>query len=189
MTLEASDITVLLDRWQSGDQASLETLLPLVYQDLRRLAAAQLRGQAGHATLQPTALVNDLMLRMLGARQLNFESRKHFFVTASRLMGQVLIDRARAMQRDKRGGQWQRIDFIEALALPIEADTEVQALHEAIEALALEDEALAELVRLRYFIGLQVDEVAQLRGVDERTVYRDWAFARAWLRVRLELPA
>jgi RNA polymerase sigma factor (TIGR02999 family) len=185
----SAEITVLLQRWQAGEETVLDELLPLVYQDLRQLAASQLRGHPGHHTLQPTALVNDLMLRLLGAKQLNFASRKHFFVTAARLMAQVLIDRARAMQRDKRGGDWQRSAFTDALALPIEADTEILALHEAIEALATEDQDLADLVRLRYFIGLEVSEVAQLQGVDERTVYRDWAFARAWLRTRMELPA
>lgn len=183
------DITLLLDRWQQGDAASLETLLPLVYQDLRQLAAAQLRQQQGHATLQPTALVHDLMLRLLGAQSLDFVSRRHFFVTAARLMGQVLIDRARARNREKRGGDWQRVPMETALGLPLEADTGIEELHEAIEALAKEDAELAELVQLRYFIGLEVNEVAALRDVDPRTVYRDWAFARAWLRDRLELPA
>lgn len=181
-------ITQLLDRWQEGDLAALSELLPLVYQELRQLAAAQLRGRPS-PTLQPTALVHDVMLRLLATSTLNISNRKHFFATIAKLMGQILCDRARAAGREKRGGQWQRAEFIEALALPIEDDTELLALHEAITALEREDPELAELVRLRYFIGLEVSEVAQLREVDERTVYRDWAFARAWLRDQMELDA
>ena len=187
MAPDAPAITALLARWRDGDSESLAELLPLVYHDLRQLAASRLREQSDHQTLQPTALVHDVFVRLLGAEQLSISNGKHFFTTAARLMGQVLIDRARAAARDKRGGDWRRVEFTQALALPIEADTELLALHEAIEALAGEDQALAELVRLRYFIGLEVAEVAALWEVDERTVYRDWAFARAWLRERMEL--
>jgi RNA polymerase sigma factor (TIGR02999 family) len=183
----ASEITQLLRRWHAGDVAALDRLLPQVYAELRRLAAHELRGHAHHETLQPTALVNEVFARLLGAEQVDLVSRKHLFTTAAKLMRQTLIDRARAQQREKRGGgHWQRVDYLEALALPIEADTDLPALGEALDALATLDPRTAQVVELRYFVGLEVSEVATLLEVDERTVYRDWAMARAWLRQRLQ---
>lgn len=180
------EITGLLRQWGRGDEASLEAVLPQVWGELRRIAVHELRMHAGHETLQPTALINDLFVRLLGAGRVDIADRKHLFTTAAKLMRQVLIDRARARLRDKRGGgQWQRVDFIEALALPIEADTDVLALDQALAALAEVDPRMAQIVELRYFAGLEVAEVARLLGVEERTVYRDWAMARAWLRHRL----
>lgn len=183
--MSSSDVTDLVQRWAQGDQVALETLLPLVYVDLRRLAAQQLRANIGHDTLQPTALVNDLFVRLLGAQRLDITDRKHFFTTAAKLMRQVLVDRARAKARDKRGGEWQRVDMIEAAALPIDANTDLPALDEALRKLARLDPRVAEVVELRCFGGLEVSEVAALLLLDERTVYRDWAMARAWLRQQL----
>lgn len=181
------DITQLLRRWHEGDSAALDALLPQVYGELRKLAAHELRVNAQHDTLQPTALVNEVFARLLGAGTVDLSSRKHLYTTAAKLMRQTLIDRARAQLREKRGGgAWQRVDFIEALALPIDADTNLLALDEALKALAQLDPRVAQIVELRYFTGLEVNEVAALLGVDERTVYRDWAFARAWLRQRLD---
>lgn len=183
---EDSSVTALLQRWRDGDRDALDGLLPLVYDELRRLAAHELRGHKHHDTLQPTALVHDVFVRLLGAEQVDIGNRKHLFATAAKLMRQVLIDRARAQSRDKRGGgAWQRVDFIEALALPIEPMTDVPALVEALEALAKLDPRMAQVVELRYFVGLEVAEVANLFEVDERTIYRDWAMARAWLKERL----
>lgn len=186
MSESSGDITHLLRRWQGGDDASLEAVLPAVWAELRRIAAHELRSNRGHDTLQPTALVNDVFVRLLGAGTLDIANRKHLYTTAAKVMRQVLIDRARAQQRDKRGGTWQRVDFIEALALPIEPDTQLPALDEALRALTELDPRMAHVVELRYFVGLEVSEVAALLEVDERTVYRDWAMARAWLRSRLE---
>jgi RNA polymerase sigma factor (TIGR02999 family) len=183
--MSSSDVTELVQRWAQGDQVALETLLPLVYVDLRRLAAQQLRANIGHDTLQPTALVNDLFVRLLGAQRLDITDRKHFFTTAAKLMRQVLVDRARAKARDKRGGEWQRVDMIEAAALPIDANTDLPALDDALRKLARLDPRVAEVVELRCFGGLEVSEVAALLSLDERTVYRDWAMARAWLRQQL----
>jgi RNA polymerase sigma factor (TIGR02999 family) len=181
------EITQLLRRWHAGDAEALDVLLPQVYDELRRLAAHELRGHAHHDTLQPTALINEVFARLLGAASVDIANRKHLFTTAAKLMRQTLIDRARAQLREKRGGgQWQRVDFIEALALPIEADTELPALDEALTSLAGLDPRMAQIVELRYFVGLEVSEVAALLEVDERTVYRDWAMARAWLRQRLD---
>lgn len=182
----SEDITGWLARWGEGDRDALDRLLPRVYDDLRRLAARELRGHRDHDTLQPTALVHDVFVRLLGADALAIQSRRHFFTTAARLMRQVLIDRARAANREKRGGgEWQRVEFIEAMSLPIEADSELPALDAALGELATLDPRMAEIVELRCFTGMTATEVANLLGVDERTVYRDWAMARAWLRDRL----
>lgn len=187
MSEPASEVTQLLRRWHSGDVGALDSLLPQVYAELRRLAAHELRGHAQHDTLQPTALVNEVFARLLGAEKVDLVSRKHLFTTAAKLMRQTLIDRARAQQREKRGGgHWQRVDYLEALALPIEPDTNLPALDEALKALVELDPRMAQIVELRYFVGLEVSEVAALLEVDERTIYRDWAMARAWLRQRLQ---
>lgn len=184
----SNDITQLLRRWHEGDASALEALLPQVYAELRQLAAHELRGQLHHDTLQPTALLNDVFVRLLGARQVDIQNRKHLFTTASKLMRQVLVDRARAQQRDKRGGgQWQQVEWVELLHLPIEADMDLAALDEALQALALHDERMAQIVEWRCFGGLEVLEVANLLEVDERTVYRDWAMAKAWLRQALDV--
>lgn len=182
----ADDITGWLARWGEGDLAALDQVLPRVYDELRRLAAHELRGHRDHDTLQPTALVHDVFVRLLGARAVDIRDRKHLFTTAAKLMRQVLIDRARAAQRDKRGGgQWQRVAFIEALALPVEPGTDLPALDGALTELAGLDPRMAQVVELRCFAGLEVAEVARLLEVDERTVYRDWAMARAWLKDRV----
>lgn len=186
MNPDDSELTQLLQQWQSGDPAALDQLLPQVYDELRRLAAHTLRGHQGHDTLQPTALVHDVFVRLLGAASLDISNRKHLYTTAAKLMRQILVDRARAQLRDKRGGgQWRQVDLIEALALPIEADVELIDLDTALGELAALDERMATMVELRYFVGLEVSEVASLMAIDERTVYRDWAMARAWLRQRL----
>lgn len=183
--MSSGEVTELVRRWREGDGDALSSLLPLVYADLRRIAAQQLRSNIGHDTLQPTALVNDVFVRLLGAQRIDITDRKHFFTTAAKLMRQVLVDRARAKSRDKRGGDWQRVDIVEAAALPIDADTDLPALDEALRKLAVLDVRVAEVVELRCFGGLEVSEVAALLKLDERTVYRDWAMARAWLRQQL----
>lgn len=177
-----ADITRWLQQWQDGDRGAMDRLLPLVYDELRRLAAHLLRSNDGHLTLQPTALVHDLFVRLLGAERLHLSSARHLYTTASRVMRQILIDRARAQQRDKRGGQLIRVELIEAVGLPIEADTDLLDLDRALSQLARLDSRMAQMVELRFFVGLEVAEVAQLLGLDERTVYRDWALARAWLK-------
>jgi RNA polymerase sigma factor (TIGR02999 family) len=181
------DITGWLARWGEGDLAALDRVLPQVYDELRRLAAHELRGHRHHETLQPTALVHDVFVRLLGAGAVDIHNRRHLFTTAAKLMRQVLVDRARAAQRDKRGGGvWQRVEFIEAMALPIDAATELPSLDAALTELAALDPRMAEIVELRCYTGLAVAEVAHVLGVDERTVYRDWAMARAWLKDRLQ---
>lgn len=186
MPISDIDVTGLLQQWQEGDQDALDSLLPHVYAQLRRIAVHELRVNQGHETLQPTALINDVFVRLLGADSLDIGNRKHLFTTAAKLMRQVLIDRARAQKREKRGGgHWQRVDFIEAMALPIEQNTDLPALDQALTALTELSPRMAQIVELRYFTGVEVSDVARLLNLDERTVYRDWAMARAWLRQRL----
>ncbi|GAB2511377.1 ECF-type sigma factor [Lysobacter humi (ex Lee et al. 2017)] len=180
------DTTVLLRRWGEGDGAALEALLPHVYADLRGIARRELHGHRGHDTLQPTALVNDVFVRLLGgdaAQRLT--SRAHLFNTAARIMRQLLVDRARRAASEKHGGGWKRDDFTRALDLPIPESSRLPELDAALDELARLDARMAKVVELRYFTGLSVSEVAVLLEVDERTIYRDWAAARAWLHDRL----
>lgn len=183
---ESSEVTELIQRWQKGDADALDRLLPMVYADLRAMAARRLAEHEGHATLQPTALVHDVFLRLFEAESSGIESGPHLFNVAGRAMRQILVDRSRRAAADKRGGEWQREDFIEAMRLPIPERTNLGLLDEAISGLEEVDPRLARIVELRYFVGLSVPAVANVLGVDERTVYRDWALAKVWLRDRLE---
>lgn len=177
----------MLRRWSDGDSGALDRLLPLVYADLRRMAANLLRSHSGHSTLQTTALVHDVLLRLLNRPTTDFESTAHLFNASARMMRQILVDRARAAQAEKRGGGWQRDDFTAALELPIPEGTDIDALNAALEELETFDERMARVVELRYFVGLTTAEVAGMLGVAERTAHRDWVAARAWLRDRLDV--
>lgn len=184
---EYDDVTRLIQRWSQGDAHALERLLPMVYAELRALARAQLHGQVGHDTLQPTALVNDVLLKLIDRDQpQRLHSRAHLFNTAARMMRQLLVDRARSAASDKHGQGWLRDDFTRALELPIADDTRLPELDAALAELATLDARMAQVVELRYFVGLSVAEVANLLEMEERTIYRDWAAARAWLRNRLD---
>ncbi|MFT3791897.1 MAG: ECF-type sigma factor [Rudaea sp.] len=186
MTANETSIENLLRRWKAGDEAALERLLPLVYADLRRTAAALLRAHPGHATLQTTALVHEMMLHLLGRNHAEFDSAEHLFNAATVMMRRVLIDRARAAAREKRGGLWQRDDFAAALELPIPDGTDLVALDAALTDLEALDERMAKVVQLRYFAGLDTDEVAAALGITVRTAHRDWTAARVWLKQRLD---
>ncbi len=180
------DITRLVQRWSAGDTGALDHLLPMVYAELRRLARIQLGKQQGHDTLQATALVNDVLLKLIDrdAPQA-LQSRAHLYNTAARMMRQMLVDRARSAAADKHGGGWLRDDFTRALELPIPEQTRLPELDAALTELAALDPRMAQVVELRYFVGLSVAEVAMMLELEERTVYRDWAAARAWLKDRL----
>lgn len=179
-------ITRWLERWREGDALALDRLLPLVYADLRRIASRELRSSQGHATLQTTALVHDVVLRLLGRPPSAFESTAHLLNASARMMRQVLIDRARRAHTEKRGGQWVRDDFTNALELPIPEGTNLDGLDEALNELESTHERMAKVVELRYFMGLDVAEVAATLGIAERTAHRDWLAAREWLREKLE---
>ncbi|HEY0178315.1 MAG TPA: ECF-type sigma factor [Dokdonella sp.] len=181
-------VTRLLERWRDGDAAALDRLLPLVYADLRRIAANMLHAMPGHATLQTTALVHDVVLRLLGRAPAAFESTAHLLNASARMMRQVLVDRARRAAAGRRGGGWLRDEFTEALELPIPDGTDLMALDRALADLESAHERMAKVVELRYFVGLDVAEVAAALGVNERTARRDWIAAREWLKDRLEPP-
>lgn len=179
------EITQLLQRWRGGDRGALERLLPLVYADLRRMAAGQLRHQAGHTTLQATALVHDVLLKLLDRPAGDFENTAHLINASALMMRRMLVSRARAAATDKRGGGWRRDDFTAALELPIPDGTDLGELDEALTILESIDERMGKVVELRYFVGLDMQQVADTLGVARRTVHRDWATAQAWLRARL----
>ena len=176
-----SEATRLLQAITSGDPHAAEELLPLVYAELRRLAAARMmREPAGH-TLQPTALVHEAWLRLGGAGDLRWEDRAHLFGAAAEAMRRILIDRARRKLAQRLGAGQAYEDIAEiAIAAPA-PDRELLAMHEALEKFAIEDPRKAELVKLRYFGGFTFEEAAPLLGISVPTAKRDWAYARAWL--------
>lgn len=155
--------------------------MPLVYNELRRVAGRYMRGERPDHTLQPTALVHEAYLRLVGQREVAWQNRSHFFAVASRLMRNILVDHARARQAHKRGGQDQKVTFDEALERAGGESTDLLALDEALTHLAERDPRQARMVELRFFGGLSEKEAAEVLGISVRTVKRDWAVARAWL--------
>lgn len=178
---EARTITRLLDRWRRGDSEAFEELLPLVYEELRRVAARQRRGGE---TLRPTALVHEAYMR-LRAHAGHYENRVHFFAAAATTMRRLLVDRARAAGRLKRGGGAVQVALDEELIAARDASSEVLALDRALERLASLDPRKARIVELRFFGGLSYDEIAELVESSPATVGRDLRFARAWLKSEL----
>jgi RNA polymerase sigma factor (TIGR02999 family) len=177
-----ADVNRLLESAEQGDPHAAAELLPLVYGELRRLAATKLAHEAPGQTLQPTALVHEAYLRLVGQR---WDGRGHFFAAAAEAMRRILVEQARRKHRLKRGGDLQRIDLDEAeWAAPVPPE-DLLALNEALDLLAAEDPGKAELVKLRFFAGLSVDEVARCLSISRATADRHWAYARAWLYERV----
>jgi RNA polymerase sigma factor (TIGR02999 family) len=181
VNLSPDDITRSLERFRNGDRAAIDGLLPVVYEELRKLAASALRDERSDHTLQPTALVHEAYLRMLGEASVSWESRAHFFGFAAHVMRNVLVDHARARRRAKRGGGAVHVAFDEALGIAQVRDAEIVALDEALSTLSTFDETKARVVELRYFGGLTIEETAEVLGVSPATVKREWTVARAWL--------
>ncbi|MBI3682233.1 MAG: sigma-70 family RNA polymerase sigma factor [Acidobacteria bacterium] len=177
----AGDVTELLDRWRRGDRQALDKLMPLVYEELRRLASYYLRLEGGARTLQCTALVNEAFLRLVKTADTEWQGRAHFFAVASRIIRHILVDHARERGAAKRGGEIELASLEEALEAPAPPNLDVIALDEALDALAQFDEQKARVVEMRFFGGLSVHEVAEALGVSTATVKRDWAVARLWL--------
>jgi RNA polymerase sigma factor (TIGR02999 family) len=176
-----SEATRILGAMQQGDPKAAAELLPLVYEELRKLAAHNMANEAAGNTLQPTALVHEAWLRLVGAPNQDWNSRNHFFMAAAQAMRRILIERARQKSRLKRGGDQQRVP-LEELELATNADSETLLLiEEALECLAKTDSLKASLVELRFFTGLSLEEAAQVLGVSTPTAKRYWAYARAWL--------
>jgi RNA polymerase sigma factor (TIGR02999 family) len=181
-----ADVTYLLSAIDSGDSLAAEQLLTLVYDDLRRLAAHRLAHEAPGQTLQPTELVHEAYLRLLGNKEAHWDGRGHFFAAAAHAMRRILVENARSKRRLKRGGDRARMPLEEAELLAPEPSEDVLALDEALTVLAATDRAAADLVQLRYFGGLSIPSAARVLGVSPRTAERLWTFARAWLRERLQ---
>lgn len=186
-----SHVTQILSRIDSGDPAASAELLPLVYAELRNLAAARLAQEKPGQTLQATALVHEAYLRLIGDRLIGdsggpkWNSRAHFFGAAAEAMRRILVESARSKGRAKRGGQWQRLSLDHAIPMSVEPAADLLALNEALDDLAEIEPTKAQLVKLRYFAGLTLDESAAVLGVSPATADRYWKYARAWLADRL----
>jgi RNA polymerase sigma factor (TIGR02999 family) len=176
-----SDVTRILNAIERGDAKATEELLPLVYEELRILAAQKLSHESPGQTLQATALVHEAYLRLVGDELRSWENRGHFFSAAAEAMRRILVENARRKGRLKRGGAQQRIGFDEAMLAIGESPEDIMALDEALTKLAKEDPAVFELVKLRYFAGLTQQQTAEILGIPRRTADRNWAYARAWL--------
>jgi RNA polymerase sigma factor (TIGR02999 family) len=179
-------VTQLLQQWSHGDDAALGELTPLVYEELRRLAHHYMEGERPGHTLQTTALVNEAYLRLADQTNPNWQSRAHFFAVAARAMRGILVNYAKSNQAQKRGGGAARIELDEAAILSPEQSKEIVDLHEALERLATLNSRKARVVELKYFGGLNHDEIAEVMKISTVTVRRDWMFAKTWLYDELQ---
>ena len=184
-TPSPQEVTQLLVNWSHGDSAALEELTPLVYEKLHRLALYHMSGARPDHTLQATALVNEAYLRLADQSTPNFQNRAHFFAVSARAMRQILVDHARAYQREKRGAGAHKVELDEAALVSPEGSKEIVDLNEALEELGKLDARKAQVVELKYFGGLIYEEIAEVLKISVGTVRRDWDFARAWLHKEL----
>lgn len=179
-------ITRLLIAWSEGRKDALDDLLPLVYEELRRVAASYVRRERPGQALQPTALVHEAYLRLIDQRRVQWRNRAHFYGVAAQIMRRVLVDQFRAERADKRGAGWTRVAlFDEMMPAAAAVDVDVLALDEALRRLAVFDPQQARIVELRYFGGLTIEEAAEVLKISPATVVREWTIARAWLRAEL----
>ncbi|HTV42160.1 MAG TPA: sigma-70 family RNA polymerase sigma factor [Candidatus Sulfotelmatobacter sp.] len=181
-----SDATVMLAAVENNHRNSAEELLVVVYDELRRIAAFKLAREAPGQTLQPTALVHEAWIRLVGSESSKFNDRAHFFRTAAEVMRRILIDRARRRQTKRHGAGFQRVDLDKTDLPAPEKDHQLLLLHDALDKLSLKHPAQAELVKLRYFVGMTNEEVARLMGISASTAKNYWAFSRAWLLNEIE---
>jgi RNA polymerase sigma factor (TIGR02999 family) len=183
-----ADVTQILARIDDGDASAAEELLPLVYDELRRLAERQMAGEKPGHTLNATALVHEAYLRLAGTtRPQRWDGHGHFFAAAAESMRRILVERARRKRRLRHGGDLQRVALDEAALLGrADSDDDVLGIHEALEDLEAIDPDAARLVKLRYFLGLSFTQTAKMLGISERTAYRTWSYARAWLYAHLQ---
>jgi RNA polymerase sigma factor (TIGR02999 family) len=182
MEENSKQITRLLEQWSNGDAEVLDDLMPLVYHELRRQASGYLRRERPNHTLQPTALINEAYLKLIGQRDVKWQNRAHFFAFAAQAMRRILVDYARERKREKRGGAPENLPLDEALTIVSqEKSIDLVALDEALNKLAAFDERQAKVVELRYFSGLSIEETAEVLHVSNVTVRRDWNMAKAWL--------
>jgi RNA polymerase sigma-70 factor (ECF subfamily) len=189
VSVVASDVTRLLTAWQDGDSAAADQLLPLVYDELHRAAARAMQGEAIGHTLQPTALVNEVYLRLVDQTAASWKNRSQFFGVAAQAMRRILVDHARSRLSDKRGGGARAVTLDDVHDMPQSPDEsselDLLSLNEALEKLAGFDPDQARVVELRYFAGLNIEETAEALGISPATVKREWVVARAWLKREL----
>jgi RNA polymerase sigma-70 factor (ECF subfamily) len=185
MGFPSPDVTVLLSELTRGNQEAAEKLVPLVYDELKRLARSYMRRERPNHTLQATALVHEAYLKLVRQQAVNWQSRSHFFGIAAQLMRRILIDHARGHLREKRGGVKQVLPLDEALVFSPEHSEELVKLDEALERLSKLDARQSRIVELRFFGGLSVEETAEFLGISPKTVKRDWSVAKAWLHGEL----
>jgi RNA polymerase sigma factor (TIGR02999 family) len=179
------DVTTLLNRWGCGDRDALDELVPVVYNELRNLAPSHLRREPVNGTLQPTSLVHEVYLHLLGQRRVQFNNRAHFFGAAAQIIRRILVDRARERQAAKRGGGAERVDLEDALAVGVPQNVNLIELDRALTNLEDFDAQKARVVELRYFAGLSIPETAEVLSLSPTTIKREWSIARAWLYDRL----
>jgi RNA polymerase sigma factor (TIGR02999 family) len=185
MTPTSHEITELLLAWSEGDKQALDRLVPLVYDELRRLAHNYMRKERAGQTLQTTALIHEAYLRLIEAERVQWRNRAHFFGIAARLMRQILVARARERGCQKRGGGEERVSLDEAMVIDERLDEDLVALDEALGELSQFDARMAQVVEMRFFGGLTEEEIAAALDVSTKTVRRDWRLARSWLRRKL----
>ena len=182
----AGDVSALLQAWSAGDSAALDKLTPIVYRELRRLARRYMKGERGGHSLQTTALVNEAYLRLVEIRRMQWQDRAHFFAVSAQMMRRILVDAARARHAGKRGGGVLRLDVTESIDAAPPQDRELIALDDALEALAQFDPRKSQVVEMRFFGGLSVEETAAVLKISPQSVMRDWKLARAWLMREME---
>lgn len=180
------EVTRILQNWGAAEADSAQRLMPLVYEELRRLARNYLRQERGDHTLQATALVHEAYLRLVDDQSVTWQNRAHFYAIAARLMRRILVDHARAHHAAKRGGVQQKLELSEANAIAGETGTDLVALDGALENFARTYPRKSEVVELKFFGGLEAREIAEVLRVSEKTVLRDWSFAKLWLSRELE---
>jgi len=180
-----ADLTQLLTAASAGDRGALDALLPAVYEDLRRRAASLMRRERGEHTLQPTALVHEAFLHLMDGERVDWKGRAHFFAVASQIMRRILVDHARTRLADKRGGGATRVPIDQSLSLTVERDADVLVIDEALKQLAAQSPRHADIVSMRFFGGLSVEEVAAVLGTPKRAVEAEWTMIKAWLRREL----
>ncbi len=178
---QPAGVTQLLIDLSKGDERAIDELLPLVYDELRRLAASQMRRERAGHTLQPTALVNETYLKLIDQRSVDWKNRAHFFGLASKIMRRILVNHARDRRAEKRGGDAQRVSLSVAADSFEKQDLDILALNEALEKLVEFDSRKSRVVELKFFGGLTTDEIAEVLQISDATVEREWSFARAWL--------
>jgi RNA polymerase sigma factor (TIGR02999 family) len=175
------EISTLLQAWSGGDHTALDQLIPLVYNELRRMASGYLRRRRSQNSLQPTAIVHEVYLRLLGQRDAHFENRAQFFGLAAHLIRTILVDHIRQQHAAKRGGGWRKVELTEALDVAQAREVDMLALDLALESLCARDPQQGRIVELRYFGGLTIEDTAKFLKISPATVKRDWNLARAWL--------